>query len=151
MGERALRWLLFGVMTATAPALYFLFVVGGFLPLAYIAWMTVLDPSLWIANLIHLAIWGAIFYGVAWLAAKLLARLPQIARVGALAVLCGGLVWTALQPIYGVGHHQTAGVSVYRLFVKPSYQQPMAVTPSAPKPVLAPSSGTAASAPRPAK
>lgn len=145
-----MRWLLFGAMVVAFPAVYFLFVIGGFLPLIYVAWLTRLDPSLWIANLVHLVLWGAIFYGVAWLAAKGLARMPQWGRFSALAVLIGALVWVAEQPIYGVGHSQYAGVSVYRLFVKPEQQRPMAITPSLPKPVAGPG-GAAEKAARPAK
>lgn len=149
MGERAMRWLLVAVMAATVPALYFLFVVAGFLPLAYVAWMTREDPSLWLPNLIHILVWGAMFYGVAWLVAKLLSRLPQAARFSMIAAIACGLVWVAFQPIYGVGHSQYAGVTVYRLFVKPPQQGPMAVTPSAPKPKLAPAAGRHQSAPSP--
>lgn len=138
MGERTMRWLLFGVMVLTVPAVYFLFVVAGFLPVVYVVWLTRLDPSLWLPNVIHVVIWGAIFYGIAWLAARGLVRLPQWARFSALALVIAGLVWVAMQPIYGVGHSQYAGVGVYRLFVKPAQQQPMAITPSAPRPVAAP-------------
>lgn len=150
MGERTMRWLLFGAMVLTVPAVYFLFVVAGLLPLVYVAWLTRLDPSLWLPNVIHLLIWGAIFYGVAWLAAKGLARAPLAVRIFAVLLLVGGLVWVALQPIYGVGHSQYAGVSLYRLFVKPEQQRPMAITPSAPRPVAGPG-GTAAKNAAPAK
>lgn len=125
MGERAIRWVIFGAMVVTFPALYFLFVIAGLLPLVYVAWLTRLDPSLWLPNVVHLVIWGAIFYGAAWLAAKGLVRTPQWARLAAVALIIGALAWVALQPIYGVGHSEYAGVSVYRLFVKPPQQPPM--------------------------
>jgi hypothetical protein len=150
MGERAIRWVIFGAMVVAFPALYFLFVIAGLLPLIYVAWLTRLDPSLWLPNVVHLVIWGAIFYGFAWLTAKGLARLPQWAGLSALALIVAALAWVALQPIYGVGHSQHAGVSAYRLFVKPEQQRPMAITPSAPKPVAGPA-GTAAKAANPAK
>ena len=145
-----MRWVLFGAMVATFPAVYFLFVIGGFLPLIYVAWLTRLDPSLWIANLVHLVVWGAIFYGVAWLAAKGLVRLPQWAGLSVFMVAIAALVWAAAQPIYGVGHSQYAGVSVYRLFIKPEQQRPMAINPTIPKPVAGPG-GAAERAARPAK
>ena len=150
MGERTIRWALFGVMVATFPAVYFLFVVAGLLPLVYIAWLTRLDPSLWLANVIHLVIWGTIFYGFAWLTAKGLARLPAWAGLSALALIVAALFGVALQPIYGVGHSQYAGVSVYRLFIKQPQQQPMAVQPAAPRPLAAPG-GMVEKAARPAK
>lgn len=150
MSERAMRWLLFGAMVVTFPAVYFLFVIAGLLPLIYVAWLAWLDPSLWIANLVHLVLWGAIFYGAAWLVAKGLSRVPPWARWSALALAIGALVWTAAQPIYGVGHSQYAGVSVYRLFVRPEHQRPMAVTPSPPKTVVGPG-GAAEKAARPAR
>lgn len=135
MGERTMRWVLFSAMVVMFPAVYFLFVIAGLLPLIYVVWLAYLDPSLWMFNAVHVLVWGAIFYGAAWLTAKGLARLPQWAGLSALALIIGGLIWGALQPIYGVGHSQYAGVSVYRLFVKPAQQQPMVVTPSLPKPV----------------
>lgn len=144
-----MRWVLFAVMAATVPAFYFLFVVAGFLPLAYVAWMTREDPSLWLPNLIHILLWAAIFYGVAWLVAKLLSRLPRAAGWAGVVAIAGSLAWVALQPIYGVGHSQYAGVPVHRLFVKPAQQSPMVVTPSAPRPMLAPAAGQHRSAPSP--
>jgi hypothetical protein len=148
--ERAVRWIIFGAMVVAFPAVYFLFVIAGLLPLAYVAWLAYLDPGLWIANAIHLVVWGALFYGVAWLAGKGLARLPRWAGYTTLALILAALGWVALQPIYGLGHSEYAGVSVYRLFVKPEQQAPAVITPSVARPMAAPG-GAAEKAARPAR
>jgi len=145
MGERAIRWTLFGVMAATLPVFYFMFVVAGFLPLIEIVRMLREGPwGFRLFNGIHIVLYGAIFYVVAWLVARALSRLPVAGQLVAVALIVGAMVSVAFQPIYGIGHSQPPGTTVYGLFFPPPQVVPQAVTiPSGPppKPMLAPGSG----------
>lgn len=141
MSARAITWVLLVLMVATLPVLYFMFVIAGFLPLIEI--VRLLREGPWgfrLFNGIHLVIYGAIFYLIARLAARWLARLPVAGQVAGVAAIAAVLVAVSFAPIYGVGHNEYAGVSVYRLFFPPPQVVPEALTRPAepPKPVLAP-------------
>ena len=118
MTSRAVyRWVLFGVMVLTVPVLFFMFVVGGFLPLSVIAVMAYRD-SVWgfkLFSVLHLLVYGALFYWLASLAARGLVALGRTWGPLAFLGLSAGLLSLAFLPLYGAGHHAYAPVSLFRL------------------------------------
>jgi hypothetical protein len=144
MSARVIQWMLFLLMAATLPVLYFMFVIAGFLPLVEIARM--MGEGVWgfkLFNGIHLLVYGAIFYFLARFIARRLARLSVAGQWTGFSVIAAALVAVSFAPIYGVGHNQYAGTSVYRLLFPPPPLVPTAVpaplAPAAPPPaILAP-------------
>jgi hypothetical protein len=132
--------MLFGLMAATVPVLYFMFVIAGFLPLIEIARM--MREGVWgfkLFNGIHLLVYGTIFYFLARFIARRLAQLSVAAQWTGFVLIAAALVAVSFAPIYGVGHNQYAGTSVYRLLFPPPPFVPSALVPSAPPPpALAP-------------
>lgn len=116
--ERAVfRWVLFWLMVLTVPVLFFMFVVGGFLPLSVIAVMAYRD-SVWgfkLFSVLHLLVYGALFYWLAGLAARGLSALGKTWGTVAFLCLSAGLLALAFLPLYGAGHHAYAPTSLLRL------------------------------------
>jgi hypothetical protein len=111
-----IQWVLFGLMVTTVPVVYYMFVVGGFLPLIAIAAMSFHGVWGFVAfNVVHLLIYGALFYWVAKVIAKRLALLPPTWRIVGFAAISAALVAISFLPLYGVGHHESQSVNLYRL------------------------------------
>ena len=111
-----MKWVLFGLMATTVPVLYYMFVVGGFLPLVAIAAMSF--QGVWgfvLFNAVHLLIYGVLFYWVAKLITKGLAVLPRPWRVVGFAGVAAALAAIGFLPVYGIGHHESQSVNLYRL------------------------------------
>lgn len=116
MSENTIKWILFGLMCATVPVLYFMFVIGGFLPLIAIVAMSF--TGVWgfaLFNAFHVLIYGAAFYWIAKLVARKLALLPRTWKVLGFATVSMALAAISFLPLYGVGHHEYQPVSLYRL------------------------------------
>ena len=98
--ERVIHWLLFLLMAATLPVLYFMFVIAGFLPLVEIARM--MGEGVWgfkLFNGIHLLVYGTIFYFVARFIARRLTRLSGPGQLIGVALISGLLVGVSFLPI----------------------------------------------------
>src|SRR5688500_4066528 len=111
-----MKWALFWLMTATVPVLYYMFVIGGFLPLVAIAAMSV--RGVWgfvLFNAAHLLIYGAAFYWVAKAISRGLRMLSPTWRLVGFAGIAVALVALAFLPVYGVGHHAFQAVNLYHL------------------------------------
>ena len=117
MRHHAIKWVLFCLMVTTVPVLYFMFGVGGFLPLVAIAAMSL--TGVWgfvLFNTVHLLVYGALFYWIATVISRRLALLsPPWSMVG-FAIISLVLVAISFLPIYGAGHHEYQSVNLYRLF-----------------------------------
>ena len=116
MSANAIKWILFGLMFATVPVLYFLFVIGGFLPL--IAIVALSFRGVWgnaLFNALHVLIYGALFYWIAMMVSRRLAMLPEAWKLAGFAILALALVAISFLPLYGLGHHEYQPVSLYRL------------------------------------
>jgi len=116
VSENTIKWILFGLMGATVPVLYFMFVIGGFLPLIAIVAMSF--TGTWgfaLFNAIHVLIYGAAFYWIARVVSKKLAMLPRRWKVLGFATVSMALAAISFLPLYGVGHHEYQPVSLYRL------------------------------------
>jgi hypothetical protein len=116
VSENTIKWILFGLMCATVPVLYFMFVIGGFLPLIAIVAMSF--TGVWgfaLFNAFHVLIYGAAFYWVAKVVSKKIASLPRTWEVLGFAATIIALVSISFLPLYGVGHHEYQPVSLYRL------------------------------------
>jgi hypothetical protein len=113
-----IKWLLFCLLATTVPVVYFMFVVGGFLPLIAIVVFTVRD-NVWGARLfdaLHLAVYAPLFYWLAKTLARWLSLLsPRWSFLGFVGIAIVLLAISFL-PLYGVGHNQSPGVNLYRLF-----------------------------------
>jgi uncharacterized membrane protein (DUF441 family) len=118
MTKHVITWTLFGLAFVTFPALFFMFVVGGLLPLYAMAGMLLLSPDsgVKILSAIHLAVYLPLFFLVAWLAGKGLCLLPRFLTYLGFAFLCGLLIAVSFLEIYGVGHSAYAGDNAYRVF-----------------------------------
>jgi hypothetical protein len=117
VSETVMKWGLFCLMAATVPVLYYMFVIGGFLPL--IAIVAFSFRGVWgfvLFNAVHLLIYGALFYWVAAIVSRRLALLPRTLRFVGFASLSIALVAISFLPVYGVGHHESQSVDLYRLF-----------------------------------
>jgi hypothetical protein len=111
-----MKWVLFCLMATTVPVLYYMFVVGGFLPLIAIAAMSF--RGVWgfvLFNALHLLIYGLLFYWVAKLIVKWLGVLPKPWRFVGFAGVAAALAAIAFLPVYGIGHHESQSVNLYRL------------------------------------
>ncbi len=116
MSENTIKWILFCLMFVTVPVLYFMFVIGGFLPL--IAIVAASFGGEWgfaLFNAVHVLIYGAVFYWIAKVVSKRLALLPQTWKVLGFATVSIALVTISFLPLYGVGHHPYQPVNLYRL------------------------------------
>ena len=116
MNENPIKWILFCLMCATVPVLYFMFVIGGFLPLIAIVAMSF--TGTWgfaLFNAIHVLLYGAAFYWIAKVVAKKIASLPGTSKVLGFATAFMALVTISFLPLYGVGHHEYQPVNLYRL------------------------------------
>lgn len=117
MSESTIKWVLFCLMAATVPVLYFMFVIGGNLPL--IAIVAISFSGVWgfvLFNAVHLVIYGLLFYWVAKLLSRRLSLLSQRWKIAGFAGLSIALVAISFLPVYGVGHHEFQPVNLYRLY-----------------------------------
>ena len=116
-GDTVIKWVLFGLMASTVPVLYFMFVIGGFLPL--IAIVALSFQGVWgfmLFNAVHVLIYGALFYWIAKLISGRLALLPAAWKLIGFAGLSAALFALSFLPLYGVGHHEYQPVDLYRVF-----------------------------------
>ena len=116
VNENTIKWILFGLMCATVPVLYFMFVIGGFLPLIAIVAMSF--TGTWgfaLFNAIHVLIYGAAFYWVVKVVSNKLASLPRAWKILGFATVSLALVSISFLPLYGVGHSEYQPVNLYRL------------------------------------
>jgi hypothetical protein len=103
-------------MCATVPVLYFMFVIGGFLPLIAIVAMSFTGEwGFVLINAIHVLIFGAAFYWIAKVVSRKIASLPRAWRVPGFVTVSIALVAISFLPLYGVGHNEYQPVSLYRL------------------------------------
>lgn len=114
--DRLFFWVLFCLIVITVPVLYYMFAVGGFVPLIVIA--AVSFKGTWgfaLFNAVHLLAYGALFYWIAKVVCRRLALLPQRRKVRVFAGLSAALVGISFLPVYGVGHNVLQTVNLYRL------------------------------------
>ena len=104
-------------MVTTVPVLYYMVVIGGYLPL--IAIIALSFSGVWgfvLFNAVHVVIYGALFYWMARVIARRLAALPRAWSIAGFAGISTALVAIAFLPVYDVGHHESTSVNLYRLF-----------------------------------
>lgn len=119
IGERALSWILFAAMAVAVPVIYWLVVVGGFVPLLVIAIVTVRNLSLDMLlaiNAAHLLVFGTIFYVMARWISKRLTRLEPRRRNRMAAAIVAAMAILGLAPIYGAGHASIDWINLYQLY-----------------------------------
>jgi hypothetical protein len=119
MSARTIKWTIFVALFLTVPAMLFLVQVVMFIPavvyLAGMVWFVGLAfvtgstrQSLVLLTFlgVHVLVHAGLYYLIAALAAKAMARIPgRPARNATVAVLCAGLVGVTCLPVYGGGGH----------------------------------------------
>ena len=105
MTQRALKWFIFATLVATVPVIFYLFTWSGLLPVAGIIAMSVTggDFLLAIMGLVHLALFGGVFYGIAVLVSRACARASERLRLGVAAIIGIALGVVTMQPWYDIG------------------------------------------------
>ena len=117
MSEKSAKWLLFVVFFVTAPVPYFMFVIGGLLPLSAILYLDstgVLGFKLF--NTLHLLIYGPLFYLAAKFIARWLFGLSSPTRIAGLVAFVVSFAAIAFAPIYGIGHSSYQPANIIGLF-----------------------------------
>jgi hypothetical protein len=107
MTRRAIRWSLLLPMAAFVPLLFYMFVVGGFLPYTAILVFTLRNlsnHSLLLFNAVHLIVYGLLLYLAAGSIARLICRLPERRRLVIAGLIVLILAFVGFQPIFGAGH-----------------------------------------------
>jgi hypothetical protein len=110
MTRRALKWFVFAMLVMTVPVLFFLFSVAGFFPVVGIIAICAAGKDLALAafGIVHVAVYGALFYGIAFAVSKLCGRMSERIRLGLAAIIGIALVWVTFQPWYGWGGDGTS-------------------------------------------
>lgn len=94
-------------------------VVGGFLPLGLIIYSTLLmDESVIIIviHLLHVLLYGSLFYFICKLIMKGLAQVPGGLKMAAYLGIVLLILGCGFLPIYGAGHNSVEWVNVYELY-----------------------------------
>ena len=115
--EKTMKWVLFCLMAATVPLIYFMFVVGGLLPL--IAIMAMSFSGVWgfkAFNAVHLALYAPVLYWIAKILSRRLSSLSQRSKVVLFVGISIVLVASSFLPLYSLGHNESQSVNLYRLF-----------------------------------
>jgi hypothetical protein len=105
MTQNALKWFIFAMLVATVPVIFYLFMWVGFLPVAGIIAIsaTAGDFLLAIVGLLHIALFGGVFYGISVLVSRTCAGASERVRLGVAAIIGIALGVVTLQPWYGSG------------------------------------------------
>ncbi len=102
----------FLTFSLTLPTFFYLFVVGGFLPLAGYASMAITNGWATMVAALHAAVYGLIF---AWLSLKLagLSLNKQKKRLMTIVLVIGASVSIGFLRIHGVGHNSSKFENAY--------------------------------------
>jgi len=103
MKETTAKWMLFGAMCIGAPIFMFAFVIAALVPISGLPAVFLSDPdtATAILCLVHLAIYGTVFYLFAKILAKAVLLLPSAICFATTTVLCSVLVVLPFFPLYG--------------------------------------------------
>jgi hypothetical protein len=105
MTQRALKWFIFAMLVVTVPVIFFLFMWVGILPVAGIIAVSATAGNFLLAvvGLVHVALFGGIFYGISVLISRACADASERVRLGVAAIIGIALGVVTLQPWYGRG------------------------------------------------
>jgi hypothetical protein len=105
MTQHALKWCIFAMLVLTVPVIFYVFMWIGVLPVAGIIAMsaTAGDFLLAVVGLVHVALFGGMFYGIAVLISRACAEASGRVRLGVAAIIGIALGVVTLQPWYDVG------------------------------------------------
>jgi hypothetical protein len=111
--------LIFVGLAAFVPLFYYLAVVGGFLPYGVILLIGIRnlanDSLLWF-SLVHLALYGLLFYWLSGLIARVLNRFAGPRAWLATAVVLLLLAGVGALPVFGAAHGRIQWASAYELY-----------------------------------
>jgi hypothetical protein len=105
MTQYAFKWCMFAMLVLTVPVIFYVFMWIGFLPVAGIIAMsaTAGDFLLAVVGLVHVALFGGMFYGIAVLISRVFAGASGRVRLGIAAIIGIALGVITLQPWYDIG------------------------------------------------
>lgn len=119
MTHTCIRWTLFIGLAAFVPLLYYLAVVGGWLPYGGILLITIRNISDWSIvsfGLFHLVPYGVLLYWVAGVVTKFIERRASghawLATTAVLLLLAG----IGALPIFGIAHGHIRWLNAYELY-----------------------------------
>lgn len=119
MQTRCIRWLIFLGLAAFLPLVYYIAVIGGFLPYGGIVLITIRNisnSSLLLFGVFHLVPYGLMLYWLAGFIARVIARRAAghvwLAATLVLLFLAG----VGAMPIFGVAHGDIHWASAYELY-----------------------------------
>ena len=117
MSEKLAKWLLFVVFFAAAPVPYFMFVIGGLLPLSAILYLDSTGAlGFKLFNTLHLLIYSPLLYLAAKLVSRWLSAFSSPTRTAGLIAFVVLFVAIAFAPIYGIGHSSYQPANIVGLF-----------------------------------
>jgi hypothetical protein len=121
VSDNTIKWLLFATLLVTLPVPYVLVVVGGFVPLSWIATLAVIAAGgeMWLFALINVAVfllYAVLLYFMTVVVAGRLGSLSDIARDALALTLLFGAATLAFLPIYGIGHEDYNGTNIVAFF-----------------------------------
>ena len=113
-----MQWTLFAAMACTVLLLVFAFVVGGFLPLLFLALAVLRSPdSMWLLlGGIHLVVYSPILLLISRLVAKFLLGRSEHQQRYFVGGLVGALLLLGLLPLYGASHNSIELRNIYKLY-----------------------------------
>lgn len=113
-----MQWTLFAAMACTVPLFFFAFVVGGFLPLLFLALAALRSPDYlwWLLGGVHLMVYSPVLILISRLVAKVLLGRPEPQQRYIIGGLVVALLLLGLLPLYGASHGSIEFRNVYELY-----------------------------------
>ena len=103
-----MKWIVFGLLAGFLPVLFYLGMAMGLFPLVVILLLPMKDPRMLLFTIVHVVIYGSLFYVIAVGLARLISKLEVRLRAIALAAVFATITWITLQPLYGWGGYATS-------------------------------------------
>ena len=116
---KAAKWILFFGLAMVVPLFYYLFVIGGLLPLGGILLLTFCDATeggMIFIDSVHLVVYGGLLYFLACKLTKRLFTLPGRFKLYGTSLLLIGLLYLGFVPMFGIGHHAVRVKDAYSLY-----------------------------------
>jgi len=113
-----MQWTLFAAMACTVPLYFFAFVVGGFLPLLFLALAALRSPdhTWWLLGGTHLVVYGPVLLLISRRLSKVLLGRPETQKRYIIGGLVVALLLLGVLPLYGASHGSIEFRNAYELY-----------------------------------